>query len=99
MKLEFSRQVFEKQKLKYQVSSKFVQWEPSCFMRTDGHYEANSRFSQFCERAKNEILPLTKHVKYIYMQSPVLHVSAVYRHPSGNNINQLNVRLQLKPNI
>jgi hypothetical protein len=36
-----------------------VQWEPSCFVRTDGrtdrqtdrHDEANSCFSQFCERA------------------------------------------------
>jgi hypothetical protein len=35
MKLDFSRQIFRK-KLKYQVSSKFVQWEPSCSMRTDG---------------------------------------------------------------
>jgi len=32
--------------LKYQVSWKSVQWEPiSCTMRTDGHDEANSRFS------------------------------------------------------
>ena len=44
--------------LKCQISSKSVHWEPSCSMRTnrqmdgwtDGH-EANSRFSQFCERA------------------------------------------------
>ena len=32
-----------------------VLWEPSCSLRTDGrgdrHGEANSRFSQFCERA------------------------------------------------
>jgi len=31
---------------------------PTCSMRTegrtDGHNEANSRFSQFCERAKNK---------------------------------------------
>jgi hypothetical protein len=37
--------------LKYQISWKSVQWEPSCCMRTDRHDEANSRFSQFCERA------------------------------------------------
>jgi len=41
--------------LKYQISWKSVEWEPSCSMRTDGqtdgHNEANSRFSQFCERA------------------------------------------------
>ena len=40
--------------LKYQISLKSVQWEPSYFMLTDGrkdrHVEANSRFSQFCER-------------------------------------------------
>jgi hypothetical protein len=34
MNLEFSRQIFEK--YSYQISSKSVQWEPSCFMRTDG---------------------------------------------------------------
>ena len=50
MKLEFSRQIFEK--LKYQVSPKSVQWGPSRLTdrQTDGHDEANSRFSQFCER-------------------------------------------------
>jgi hypothetical protein len=44
--------------LKYQVSSKYVQWGLSCSMQTggrterqtDGHGEANSRFSQFFER-------------------------------------------------
>jgi hypothetical protein len=43
-----------KTSLKHQIWSKSVQWEPSCSMRkdreTDGHDEANSRFSQFCER-------------------------------------------------
>jgi hypothetical protein len=44
--------------LKYQISWKSVQWDPSCSMRTDGQRqtgdrndEANSRSSQFCERA------------------------------------------------
>jgi hypothetical protein len=37
--------------LKYQISWKSVQWEPSCSMRTDRHDEAKSRFSQYCERA------------------------------------------------
>jgi hypothetical protein len=41
--------------LKYQISRKSVQWEPSCSMRTDGQTdrrdEANSRFSRFCESA------------------------------------------------
>ena len=35
IKLEFSRQIFEQ--LKYRISSKSVQWKPSCSMRTDGH--------------------------------------------------------------
>jgi hypothetical protein len=39
--------------LKYQISWKSIQWEPSYSMRTDGgkggHNEANSRFSQFYE--------------------------------------------------
>ena len=46
--------IFEKV-LKYRISCKSVQWEPSCSMRTDGwtgrHDEANSRFPQLCERA------------------------------------------------
>jgi hypothetical protein len=41
-------------KNKYKISRKFVQREPSCYMhtagRTEGHDEAYSRFSQFCER-------------------------------------------------
>jgi len=36
--------------LRYQISRKYVEWEPSS-MRTDGHDEANSRFSRFCRRA------------------------------------------------
>ena len=36
--------------LKYQIAWKSVQWKPSFSMRTDRH-EANSHFSQFCERA------------------------------------------------
>jgi hypothetical protein len=35
--------------VKYQVSWKSVQWEPSCSMPTDWHDKANSRFSWFCE--------------------------------------------------
>jgi hypothetical protein len=51
MKLEFSRQTFEK-KLKFQVSTKSVQWESSCSMRTDAHDEADSHFAQICEGAQ-----------------------------------------------
>jgi len=31
--------------VKYKISRKFVQWEASCSMRTDRHYETNSSFS------------------------------------------------------
>jgi hypothetical protein len=34
MKPEFSPQIFEKKKLKYQLSSKSVHWEPSWSMQT-----------------------------------------------------------------
>jgi hypothetical protein len=40
---------------KYQISRKSVQWEPSCSLRTDGHAEANGRFSQFWNSPKYSI--------------------------------------------
>jgi hypothetical protein len=51
MKLEFSRQIFEKKILKYQITWKSVQWESSFSVRTDRHDEAKNRFSQCCKRA------------------------------------------------
>ena len=53
MKRDCSRQIFEK-KLKYQVSSKSFQLEPSCSMRMHGYEKANNCFSQFCELAQKE---------------------------------------------
>jgi len=50
MKLELSRQIFERF-FKYQISWKSFQSEPSCSMRTDRHDDANNRFSQFWENA------------------------------------------------
>jgi Na+/melibiose symporter-like transporter len=54
-KREFPPQIFKN--TKYQISWKSVQWELSCSMLMDGrtvrHDKANSRFSQFCERAQN----------------------------------------------
>jgi hypothetical protein len=38
--------------LKFQISWKFVRWEPSCSLRTDRRDEANSHFSEFCECVK-----------------------------------------------
>jgi len=41
--------------IKYKISRKSAQWEPSCSLRTDRrmdrHDEANSGFSQFSEHA------------------------------------------------
>jgi hypothetical protein len=49
-KFEFSRQIFEKySNIKFHQNPS--NGKPSRSMRTDGHDEANSRFSQFCERA------------------------------------------------
>ena len=41
--------------MKYQISWKSVQWEPSCSMRTDGH-EANNRFSNFANAPENKTI-------------------------------------------
>jgi hypothetical protein len=44
--------------IRYQISRKFVQWEPCCSIQRDGqmdgHEETNSRSSQFYERAYND---------------------------------------------
>ena len=52
-----------KTKHKYQASSKSVQWEQSfnAGVWTDGHEEADSRFSQFCKRAKTCKSPTGPH--------------------------------------
>ena len=65
MKLAFSRQIFEKKKHKYQISK-----NPSSGIRvvscgrTDGHDEANSPFSQFCNVPRRSVMksqvPLTE---------------------------------------
>jgi len=52
MKLEFCRQIFEKHS-NNKLHENLAGGSRTCFMRTDRHVEANSRFSQFCEGAYN----------------------------------------------
>jgi hypothetical protein len=78
MKFEFSQQIFRKI-LKYKNSWQSVQREPSCSIRTDvqtdRHDEANSRFSQFCERAKKRTsaIPLQSTSKCKVAKTCTLH--------------------------
>ena len=83
IKLEFFRHIFEKTH-KYQISWKSVQWEPSCRIRPDGHTdrhgEADSRLSQFSERAYQSIhillsnttkrLPIDTHIAVQHNKAP-----------------------------
>jgi hypothetical protein len=52
--------------LRYQISWKSVQWEPSCSMQTDGqtdrHEKANSCFSKFCEGAQKFVENFIQHL-------------------------------------
>ena len=53
MNLEFSGQIFEKySNIKFHENPS-VQWEPSCYMLTDRHDEANSQFRNFTNAPKN----------------------------------------------
>ena len=61
MKFEISRYIFEK--AQYQVSLKFVQWEPSCSVRTDGQTDVQTdmtklivAFRNFANALKNQAL-------------------------------------------
>ena len=56
MKLELSRQIFEKI-LKYQIPLKSVQWEPTCSIRTDGRIDMTKltvAFWKYANAPKNE---------------------------------------------
>ena len=53
MALEFSRQIFEKV-LKYQVSWKSVQWEPSCSTWADGGADKTKLIVAFRNTPKND---------------------------------------------
>ena len=52
--------------VKYQISSKSVQWEPSCSMERND--EANSRFLKFCVLRIKGIKHKTPKWQYYYLQ-------------------------------
>ena len=52
MKLEYSRQIFEKI-LKYQVLPKSVQWEPSCSMRTERQTDRQTDMTKLTVNFRN----------------------------------------------
>jgi len=60
--------------LKYQISWKSVQWQPSCSMRTDGH-EAKRHVSQFWEERLN--------------LSPYLGLNTLYFHWTNQLLRQI----------
>ena len=54
----------------YKISWKFIWWEPSCSMRTDGQtYDATSRFSQFCTHLKTKKLAFSTIKVYYFHDS------------------------------
>jgi len=68
MKLQFTRYIFEKHS-NIKLHEKTVQWELSCSMWTDGrtrHDEANSRFSQFCEKRPNIVCPTRYRIRHFF---------------------------------
>jgi len=80
IKLEFSQHIFEKKILKYQISQKSVQWEPSCSVRTEKqtdrrtnrHDEANSRFSY-----KTALILIYNFLKFNLHMTPMFHVGLI----------------------
>ena len=82
MEFELSRQIFKKKILKYQISRKTVQWEPSCSMRTDRQTWRSSFFEFFSKAPKNpDFLGGENDVYNINLSSVPLGV----RKPSGVN--------------
>ena len=66
---------FRKKPLKYEISWKSVEREPSCSMQpdrqTDRHDGANSRFSQFCEHSEKLVSLITRQ-KYMKLPGSIL---------------------------
>jgi hypothetical protein len=63
MKVEFSRQIFDKYSNVNFHENPFSRSRVILCGETDGHDKANSCFSQFGERAKNDRLKLFKDTK------------------------------------
>ena len=54
MKLEFFKHIFKKKNiLKYKISRKSTQWEPSCSMRTDGRTDGRTEMAKLIASFQN----------------------------------------------
>jgi hypothetical protein len=51
--LEFSRQIFGKKILRYQMWSESCQWEPRCSVQTDGHWKTDNLFFKILQTKSN----------------------------------------------
>jgi hypothetical protein len=65
--------------LKYEISRKSVQWEPSCSIRTCRYDDANSRFSKFWKGVKTSSSYLTKNQLHLYCGHKADDLSRIYR--------------------
>jgi hypothetical protein len=92
--MEFSWPIFEK--YSYETSWKFVQWEPSCSMRTDRrtdgrtdrHDEANSCFCKFCKRDQKNKQVLST---IVLMLDVIISTAALLALPSNGTRDSLPV--------
>jgi len=74
MKLEFSRQIFEKSP-NIKFAWKSVQWEPSCSIRTDGRTDMTKLIVAFRNFANAPKIQLVKPFKVYTWQLFLIHVS------------------------
>jgi len=65
--------------LKYEISRKSVQWEPSCSIRTCRYDDANSRFSKFWKGVKTSSSYLTENELRLYCGHKADDLSRIYR--------------------
>ena len=63
------------------------QWEPRCSVRTDGHDEAKSLFSKFCDRAqKQHVQPFTAETAVVAVLSVAEYRDSTNRKVDGSSI-------------